>query len=122
MITGIGVDLVEISRFERLLELTPRLRERLFTPAERALPVRSLATRFAAKEALTKALGDPVGMQWTEIEVITKGSEPPSFILSGSTAATVARRGITGIHLTMAHDGDVAVAYVVAESANRTLP
>jgi holo-[acyl-carrier protein] synthase len=122
VITGIGVDLVEISRFERLTELNPHLRERLFSPAERSLPVRSLATRFAAKEALTKALGGPVGMHWTEIEVICEASGRAGFTLGGSTAATIAGRGITAIHLTMTHDGVIAIAYVVAESADRTLP
>lgn len=121
MITGIGVDLVEIPRFERLLELTPRLRERLFSPGERALPVRSLATRFAAKEALTKAVGDPVGMHWTEIEVISEASGRPSFALGGSTAATIALRGITALHVTMSREGDLAVAYVVAECAGEAV-
>ena len=69
MIVGVGVDLVDIARFEDSLERTPSLRERLFTEAERALPVRSLAARFAAKEALAKALGAPAGLAWHDAEV-----------------------------------------------------
>jgi phosphopantetheine--protein transferase-like protein len=56
MIVGIGVDLVDLARFERSVSRTPRLKERLFTAAEREKPLRSLAGRFAAKEALIKAL------------------------------------------------------------------
>ncbi|NQW65167.1 MAG: 4'-phosphopantetheinyl transferase superfamily protein, partial [Actinobacteria bacterium] len=56
MIEGIGIDVVDIKRFADSLERTPNLKERLFTPAEAALPISSLAARFAAKEALAKAL------------------------------------------------------------------
>ena len=59
MIIGVGTDVVEIARMERSLERTPTLRDRLFTPAEAALPLESLAARFAAKEAIAKALGAP---------------------------------------------------------------
>lgn len=117
MIVGIGVDLVDIPRFERSLERTPRLRERLFSPAERTLVPRSLAARYAAKEALIKALGGSDGVHWTEIEVTPEESGRPWFTLAGSTAEVVAARGITTIHLSMTHDGGLAVAYVVAEAA-----
>ena len=59
MIIGVGTDVVEVARLEQSLERTPSLRDRLFTPAEGTLPVESLAARFAAKEALAKALGRP---------------------------------------------------------------
>ena len=116
MIIGIGVDLVDIARFERSLERTPRLLERLFSPGERALPVRSLAARYAAKEALIKALGGSDGVHWTEIEVTPEASGRPWFTLTGSTADVVAARGITSIHLSMSHDASLATAYVIAES------
>ena len=64
MIIGSGIDVVDIQRFERQLERTPRLRERLFVPSERGLPLQSLAARFAAKEAAAKALKAPPGMIW----------------------------------------------------------
>ena len=69
MIVGIGVDLVDIPRFERSLQRTPRLIERLFSAAERELRPHSLAARYAAKEALIKALGGSDGVHWTDIEI-----------------------------------------------------
>ena len=63
MIIGIGVDLVDIARFERTIERTPRLLERMFGPVERELPLRSLAARYAAREALIKALGGSDGLR-----------------------------------------------------------
>ncbi|MGN6300074.1 MAG: holo-ACP synthase [Angustibacter sp.] len=70
MIVGVGIDVVDIERFGRTLEATPRLAERLFTPGERELPLASLAARFAAKEALAKALGAPVGLHWHDATVV----------------------------------------------------
>lgn len=116
MIVGIGVDLVDIPRFERSLARTPRLRDRLFAPAERTLAARSLAARYAAKEALIKALGGSDGVFWTEIEVTPEASGRPWFTLTGSTAETVEARGITTVHLSMSHDAHLATAYVVAEA------
>ncbi|MDN3311583.1 holo-ACP synthase [Microbacterium oryzae] len=116
MIVGIGVDVVDIARFERTLTRTPRLRERLFTPAERPLPLRSLAARYAAKEALIKALGGSEGLTWTEAEVARNGErEAPRFEFSGATADAIAARGVTTVHLSLSHDAGLAVAYVVAE-------
>jgi holo-[acyl-carrier protein] synthase len=124
MIVGIGVDLVDIARFERSLARTPRLAERLFTPAEQTRAPRSLAARYAAKEALIKALGGSDGVHWTEIEVTPEESGRPWFTLTGSTAGVVAARGITSLHLSMSHDAGLATAYVIAEavsdSENRT--
>ena len=116
MIVGIGVDLVDIGRFERTIERTPRLVERLFSGAERALKPHSLAARYAAKEALIKALGGSDGVHWTEIEVASEASGRPVFSLTGSTAAVLAERGITAVHLSLSHDAGLAAAYVVAES------
>lgn len=116
MIVGIGIDIVDIPRFERSITRTPRLVERLFSPAEQLLRPRSLAARYAAKEALIKALGGSDGVHWTEIEITPEASGRPWFTLTGSTAAVVADRGITTIHLSMSHDAGLATAYVVAES------
>jgi holo-[acyl-carrier protein] synthase len=118
VIVGIGVDLVDIARFERTLERTPRLLDRLFAPAERPLPPRSLAARYAAKEALIKALGGSDGVHWTEIEITPEASGRPWFTLTGSTARVIAERGITGLHLSMSHDAGFAVAYVLAEAGD----
>lgn len=116
MIVGIGVDLVDIPRFERTLERTPRLVERLFSPSERLRAPRSLAARYAAKEALIKALGGSDGVHWTEIEVASEESGRPVFVLTGSTAEVLAQRGITMMHLSMSHDAHLATAFVIAES------
>ena len=69
MIIGVGIDVVDIERFGATLDRTPRLRTRLFTEDERKLPLASLAARFAAKEALAKALGAPVGLSWMDVTV-----------------------------------------------------
>ncbi|MFH8252085.1 holo-ACP synthase [Microbacterium sp. B2969] len=116
MIVGIGVDLVDIPRFERTMTRTPRLLERLFSAAERERSTRSLAARYAAKEALIKALGGSDGLHWTEVEIASEASGRPYFVLSGSTQDVVERRGITKLHLSMSHDANLATAYVVAEA------
>ncbi|WEK62328.1 MAG: holo-ACP synthase [Candidatus Microbacterium colombiense] len=115
MIIGTGIDLVDIPRFERTLERTPRLLERLFAPTERTLRLASLAARYAAKEALIKALGGSDGVHWTEIEIASEPSGRPYFVLSGTTAAVIEERGIAHLHLTMSHDAGFATAFVVAE-------
>ena len=117
MIVGIGVDLVDIARFERTIERTPRLLERLFSDAERQLKPHSLAARYAAKEALIKALGGSEGVHWTEIEIASAASGAPHFLLTGSTSAVVAERGITAVHLSLSHDAGLAAAYVIAEAS-----
>lgn len=116
MIIGIGIDLVDVPRFERSLERTPALLARLFAPAERSLAPRSLAARYAAKEALIKAMGGSDGLHWTEMEVASEASGRPVFALTGSTARAVSDRGIDALHLSLSHDGGFAMAYVVAES------
>lgn len=115
MIIGIGVDVVDVPRFERQLERTPGLRDRLFVASERALNTRSLAARFAAKEAVAKALGAPAGMNWQDcwIGVDTNGS--PIVEVSGTVLAVAEARGVNRWHLSLSHDGDVATAMVVAE-------
>lgn len=116
MIIGTGIDLVDIPRFERTLERTPQLLQRLFTPREQTLRPHSLAARYAAKEALIKTLGGSDGVHWTEIEIASEPSGRPHFVLSGSTAVVVEERGITKLHLTLTHDAGLAAAFVVAEA------
>ncbi len=115
MIAGIGVDIVDVPRFGRQLEKTPKLRDRLFTDVERDLPLRSLAARFGAKEAIAKALGAPSGMNWQDCSIIKDASGDPQIHLIGSVQEESERRGITSWHLTMSHDGDMAIAMVIAE-------
>lgn len=70
MIIGIGVDVVDVSRFAATIDRVPRLVERLFAPQERDMPVQSLAARFAAKEAIAKALGSPGGLRWHDAVIL----------------------------------------------------
>lgn len=121
MIVGIGVDVVDIARFERALQRTPNLTSRLFSEGEQlkdgvARPLRSLAGRFAAKEALIKALGDSSGVTWHDMQVVSDSLGNPSFELLNSTKAIAERRGITSVHLSMSHDAGLAIAYVIAEA------
>ena len=115
-IVGIGVDVVDLARFERAVDRTPRLRERLFAENERDLPLRSLAGRFAAKEALLKALGATDGVSWHDMRVISDAEGNPDLVVSGRAADIVAARGIGSLHVSMSHDAGVAIAFVVAES------
>jgi holo-[acyl-carrier protein] synthase len=122
VIIGIGVDVVDLARFERALSRTPALTARLFADAElvsgdRLLPLRSLAGRFAAKEALIKALGESTGIRWHHMQVVSDGHGNPSFVLSDAAARVAGERGVTALHLSMSHDAGVAVAYVVAEGS-----
>ncbi|HET9120504.1 MAG TPA: holo-ACP synthase [Solirubrobacterales bacterium] len=113
MALAVGIDLIEIERVERALERRPRLAERLFTPSElayaraRSRPGRHLAARFAAKEAVIKALGQGVPMR--QIEVVS--GEPPTLRLHGR-AAEVA--GDTEIAISLTHSQDSAAAVAVA--------
>lgn len=121
MIVGIGVDVVDIARFERGLIRTPALQSRLFAESEQVkdgkpMPLRSLAGRFAAKEALIKALGDSEGVQWHDMRVVNDRLGNPSFELFESTRAITQARGITAIHLSMSHDAGLAIAYVIVEA------
>ncbi|RFA19405.1 holo-ACP synthase [Subtercola boreus] len=121
MIIGVGVDIVDVPRFERSLQRTPALAPRLFAESERSLSLRSLAARFAAKEALVKAVGDPTGFRWHDVEVVTDALGKPSFRLAGSAAEAVEAHGIGALHLSLSHDGDTACAFVVAEGAGAVL-
>ncbi|MEO7018439.1 MAG: holo-ACP synthase [Leifsonia sp.] len=119
MIAGIGVDVVDLARFALAIERTPRLRERLFTEAERGLPVHSLAARFAAKEALIKALGGSEGVRWHDMEIVPDDERNPGFVLHNMIAREVRERGIARIHVTMSHDAGIATAFVIAERDDR---
>lgn len=113
---GVGIDVVDVARFEQSLERTPGLRTRLFTDVERGLPTRSLAARFAAKEALAKALGAPRGLLWTDAEVRRAEGGRPVLHVDGTVAAAARERGVTHWHISLTHDGGVAMAMVVAEA------
>ncbi|MFD7550344.1 MULTISPECIES: holo-ACP synthase [unclassified Streptomyces] len=121
MIIGVGIDVAEIDRFAASLERTPGLAQRLFVPGELLLPsgdrrgVASLAARFAAKEALAKALGAPPGLNWTDAEVWVEDSGRPRLRVSGTVAARAEALGVRAWHVSLSHDAGVASAVVVAE-------
>lgn len=115
MILGVGIDVVDVARFEQALERTPTLRERLFTEQERSRPLSSLAARFAAKEALAKALGAPQGMHWHDAEVVSEVSGNPQFEIRGSVRAQADTLGVRSVHVSLSHDAGIASAMVVLE-------
>jgi len=116
VIIGVGIDVVDVARFGATLERTPRLRDRLFTDGERGLPLASLAARFAAKEALAKALGAPGNLAWHDAEVVSEDSGRPVFLMRGTVAARAEELGAVHVHLSLSHDAGIASAVVVLES------
>jgi len=119
VILGVGIDVVDVARFGATLERTPSLRDRLFTESERELPLNSLAARFAAKEAVAKALGAPAGMHWHDAEVHRGADGRPRLEVRGTVRANVEALGITSLHLSLSHDAGIASAVVVAEGPDR---
>lgn len=116
-VRGVGVDAVDVARFTEAAERTPGLLSRLLTEAERAVsrPER-LAARFAAKEAVAKVLGAPGGLHWHDVEVIDAGGGRPELRIRGTVAEAARLRGIRSWHVSISHDGGMAIAMVVAES------
>jgi holo-[acyl-carrier protein] synthase len=112
MVDGIGIDVVDIERFKESIDRTPGLREKLFTPAEASKPIASLAARFAAKEALYKALSPSHGLAWHEAEVINLENGKPAFLFRGAIADLVDG---AQVHLSLSHDGASASAMVILE-------
>jgi holo-[acyl-carrier protein] synthase len=115
VIVGVGIDVVDISRFEQTVERTPGLVERLFVPAERGLRPASMAARFAAKEAVAKALGAPGNLHWHDAEVVSEASGRPILVVRGTVAARADELGVKGWHLSLSHDAGIASAVVIAE-------
>lgn len=118
---GIGTDLVELDRFRRVLSRTPKIAERLFTDDERTYcvarkdPTERFAARFAAKEAVLKAMGAGIGeCDFREIEVVRAESGAPSVRLHGRAAVLAADRGVGEWRLTMTHTASLAHAIAVA--------
>lgn len=124
MIIGVGVDICQIDRVAAMLGRRPGIAERLFNPAElrnsagEARSSASLAARFAAKEALAKALGAPPGLAWLDAEVVTGPDGGPTIEVRGTVAARAAALGVSSIRLSMSHDGGLATAFVVCEGAS----
>ena len=116
-VVGVGIDVVDVARFGESLDRTPGLRERLFTPDEARRGMASLAARFAAKEALAKALGAPGNLAWHDAEVVTEDSGRPRLDVRGTVAARCTELGVGHLHLSLSHDAGIASAVVVLESS-----
>ncbi|CAL9487363.1 holo-ACP synthase [Streptomyces sp. enrichment culture] len=120
-IIGVGIDVAEVERFGASLARTPALAGRLFLESELLLPgggrrgVASLAARFAAKEALAKALGAPAGLLWRDAEVYVEDSGQPRLRVTGTVAARAAELGVASWHVSLSHDAGIASAVVIAE-------
>ena len=119
-VVGVGVDVMEIDRFAEVLARRPRITERCFTPAEAAycagkpFPPQHFAARFAAKEAVGKALG--IGMtRWREVEVV-RGRGAPTIALHGRYAQRAGDLGVAVVHVSLTHGRDSAMAFAVAEA------
>jgi holo-[acyl-carrier protein] synthase len=123
VIVGIGLDVVLVERFTGALTRTPLLADRLFTESERFTgsgnprSPESLAARFAAKEAVAKALGAPPGLRWHDCEIVNDPDGRPWLTVSGTVATAAAERGVARWHLSLSHDGGIASAVVVAEAS-----
>jgi len=115
VIVGVGIDVVDVARFLATLERAPRLLERLFTEPERGVPPTSLAARFAAKEAVAKALGAPGTLHWHDATIHRVVGGPPQLEVTGTVAARAAELGVTRFHVSISHDAGIASAVVVAE-------
>ena len=115
MIVGVGTDLCSIARLSEALERTPNLKDRLFHPSEHQLPLNSLAARFAAKEAIAKALGDPRLLVWNEIALTKDSNGKPEFEFFGETKVRLASRDL-GFHVSISHEQELASAFVVVEA------
>jgi holo-[acyl-carrier protein] synthase len=120
-VLGLGVDIVEIERMKLALERTPRIKERIFSQDERwycehkAKPYVHYAMRFAAKEAVLKALGTGFsGMRFCDVEVLRENNGRPTPKLSGRAAERAAELGVVEMHLSLSFTHSTAVASAVA--------
>ncbi|MBV8980685.1 MAG: holo-ACP synthase [Acidimicrobiia bacterium] len=121
VLKGIGIDAVEVERFRRVINRTPGVVRRVFTDGERAAgarrrdPAERLAARFAAKEAVMKALGVGLGaFKFHDVEVVNAPSGKPSLVLRGRAAALAAEQGVESWQLSLTHTDRTAQAVAVA--------
>ena len=117
---GVGIDVVDVPRFEIVLGRRPRIVDRLFTEGEQRDArgnAERLAARFAAKEAVMKSLSVGAGsVPWKSIEVKRAPSGAPSVMLHGAAADLATRRGADEFHISLTHTAMTAAAFVVASS------
>jgi holo-[acyl-carrier protein] synthase len=119
-ILGLGVDICEIERMERALRRHPTMRERVFTPQERAYcdakarPAESYAGRFAAREAVIKALGGYRARRWQDISVTRNPAGAPAILLAGNAKRRADALGVSRVLVTFSHEKASAIAFAVA--------
>jgi holo-[acyl-carrier protein] synthase len=119
-ILGLGVDLCEIARMERALGRHPTMRDRVFTPEEiaycdsKARPAESYAGRFAAREAVIKALGGYRGRGWQDISVTRSPSGAPTIRLDGNAKRRADALGVSDVLISFTHEKTNAIAFAVA--------
>ncbi|RLD93770.1 MAG: holo-ACP synthase [Aquificota bacterium] len=122
---GVGIDTVELDRIERAMKRWPRFLDRILTPREKDRVggrVDRVAARWAAKEALFKALDPPsrgLHMGWRDVEVMSTSSGRPFFVLKGRVGRYVRARNLR-LHLSLSHDRGRAVALVLAQGRPRS--
>ena len=128
-VLGVGVDLCEVDRLREAMARTPGLRNRVFSPAEQAYcekrrdPGERYAARFAAKEAVLKAMGVGLGScALYDIEVVNESSGAPRLELRDSAARLAASKGVTGWHLSLTHTSTLAQATALALGASPDVP
>ncbi len=123
MIVGIGTDIIEVKRIERLLSKQKRFKERIFTRCEieycehKKNNVQNYAARFAVKEALLKAIGTGwrEGVAFKEIEVVNNEKGKPELVLSGTVKKITEEMGVTNMQVSISHIKDLAIAVVILE-------
>jgi len=123
MILGIGTDIIAVDRIARVIQKNPRFIEKVFSQREqlycksKANPAQSYAARFAAKEAVMKALGTgwDNGISWIEIEVLNDAKGKPDIVISNKTKALVESKGVRRIQISLSHEQQYAIAFVILE-------
>ena len=124
MIVAIGIDIIEVARIREVLSRTPSVAQRVFTAAEReycdsrgAVSAQHYAARFAAKEAMLKALhtGWRGGIGWQDVEVAAHDSGAPYLMMHGVVKDLFAASSATIAHLSMSHTSEHAIAQVILE-------
>jgi holo-[acyl-carrier protein] synthase len=128
MIVGVGIDAVSIERVRRAAGATPnglRFRARVFTDSERRVcearkdPAECFAARFAAKEAVMKALGaEGIAFSFRDIEVVRAASGAPAIVLHGRVAERARDLGVAVIHVSLTHAEPLALASVIVETSS----
>jgi holo-[acyl-carrier protein] synthase len=123
-VVGVGVDLCEVDRLRAAMARTPGMRNRIFHPAEQAYcerrrdPAERYAARFAAKEAVLKAMGEGLGScSLKDIEVVSQSSGAPTLVLHHGAAALAAQHGVVAWLISLTHTSSLAQATVIALGA-----